>query len=81
MSFYHSLGQTFTYPIGAPNISKFRLVDMYTSPTKSDVKDNIVSTFCDEESTLHVVICTVAFGMGIDCPNVQQIIHWVHLKT
>ena len=27
------------------------------------------------DSNLHVVIATIAFGMGIDCPNVHQIIH------
>ena len=74
--FYHSLGRKFTYPIGAPNLSKYRLVDMYTSATKKDVKESIVSSFCKVESTLRVVICTVAFGMGIDCPDVRQIIHW-----
>ena len=25
---------------------------------------------------LRVVIATIAFGMGLDCPNVRRIIHW-----
>ena len=28
------------------------------------------------QSSLRIVIATVAFGMGIDCPDVRQIIHW-----
>ena len=27
-------------------------------------------------SSLRVVIAIIAFGMGVDCPNVRQIIHW-----
>jgi ATP-dependent DNA helicase RecQ len=74
--FQHSLGKNFTFPIGAPNIYRYRLVDMYTNPTKADVKNAIVESFCKVESTLRVVICTVAFGMGVDCPDVRQIVHW-----
>ena len=25
---------------------------------------------------LQVVIATIAFGMGINCPNIHQVIHW-----
>ncbi len=71
-----SLGNEFTEPIGVPNLSRFRLVDMFTHPTKKEVKDSIIQSFCQPDSPLRIVICTVAFGMGIDCPNVRQIVHW-----
>ena len=29
-----------------------------------------------ERSVLRLVIATTAFGMGIDCPDIRQIIHW-----
>ena len=63
-------------PIGAPDISRFRLIDMFTHPTKKDVKDSIIRSFCQPDSHLRQVICTAAFGMGIDCPNVRQVVHW-----
>ena len=66
----------FTSPPGFANIAKYRLVDMYTSVTVDTVKRQIVKSFCDPNGRLRIVICTVAFGMGLDCPNVQQIIHW-----
>ena len=45
--FKHHLGDNFTHPVGAPSIlSKYQIVDMYTSCTQEEVKENIVKTFC-----------------------------------
>ena len=54
----------------------FRLVDMFTSCTRPDVKDTVLKSFSRADSHLRVVIATVAFGMGLDCPNVRRVIHW-----
>ena len=70
------LGKEFTHPIGAPNIACFRLVDMYSSVTVSTVKGEIEKSMKKEESTLRVLICTNAFGMGVDCQGVRSVIHW-----
>ena len=74
--FLMHLKKEFTEPIGAPNVSKFRLVDMYTSVTDKEVQDSIIASFCKIDSSLRVLICTIAFGMGLDCHDVSQIIHW-----
>ena len=37
-----------------------------------DVKEN----FCLKDSILRVVVATVVFGMGLDCPDVRRIMHW-----
>lgn len=71
--FKKHFGSHFTSP---PGFAKYRVVDMYTSVTVHSVKNQIVKSFCNPDDKLRVVVCTVAFGMGLDCPNVRQIIHW-----
>ena len=33
-------------------------------------------SFINPKSSLHVVVATIAFGMGLDAPNVGRIIHY-----
>ena len=39
-------------------------------------QNRIVSTFIKEDSSIRILICTVAFGMGIDIPDVRRVYHW-----
>ena len=71
-----SLGTEAVESIGAPNIARFRLVDMFTVCTEQKVKDMVISNFTQQEAHLRIVIATVAFGMGLDSPNIRRIIHW-----
>ena len=66
----------FTEPPGAPNIAMFRLVDMFTSVTRNSVKESIIASLQKRHAPLRIVICTNAFGMGVDCTDVCQVIHW-----
>ena len=58
------LGPELTEPIDAPDISRYRLVDMFTSVTDAQHEDLIISSFT-KPSHLRVV-ATVAFGLGIN---------------
>ena len=70
------LGKESTEPVGAPDVAKFRLVDMFSACTHPKVKDSILRSFSIPNSNLRVVIATVAFGMGLDCPNIRHVLHW-----
>ena len=74
--FQRKLGKEITDPVGHPNIARFRLIDKFTASNTPALKNAIVASFSKPQSRLRVVIATVAFGMGIDCPNVRQVIHW-----
>ena len=61
----------FLHKVGSQNV-----VNMFTSITDDTFKKYIISQFCSPQSRLRVVIATVAFGMGINCPDVSQVIHF-----
>ena len=70
------LGKQFTFPEGAPNLPQFRVVDMFTRCTQTAVKDHKITEFAKCDGTLRIVIATIAFGMGVDCPNISCVLHW-----
>ena len=48
---------------------------MFTSCTETGVKNQILQSFTSPNSTLRIVIATIAFGLGVDCPDIRKIIH------
>ena len=55
-------------------LPRFRLVDEFTSVMDQDIKDTIIDKFTSP-SQLRIVIATTAFGMGVNCPDVREVIH------
>ena len=74
MLFKNALAADFTEPPGSPNLPMFRLVDMYTSCTEEVVKQEIIKAFT-HNTKLRIVAATVAFGMGVHCYGVREVIH------
>ena len=66
----------FCHPPGSnPDVAHCRLDDMFFKGTGADVKKSIIDNFT-KESCLHIAICTDAFGMGVNCRDVELVIHY-----
>ena len=53
-----------------------RLVDMYHAATDKDSQERIANNIVDPSSSLRCLVATVAFGLGINLPDVEEVIHW-----
>ncbi len=71
--FVLNLGDSFYH--GHPDPEN-RLVDMYHAGTPELVNQHIVNDLGDEEDHIRVLISTIAFGMGVNCKCVRQVIHF-----
>lgn len=62
--FLDLLKSEFTEPIGAPNLSRFCLVDFYIGVTRKDVQDTIIQSFSrsTENNSVH---CSIWYGCGL----------------
>lgn len=73
----HSLlGQGLTEPPGYPDLHDFRLVDIYTRASLVHMRDKVLTSFKIQGGKLRLVIATTAFSMGVDCPDIHQVIHY-----
>lgn len=52
------------------------LIEMYHAGTLPSVKEYILSEIDKEQSHLRILVCTVAFGMGIDSNGIHRVIHF-----
>lgn len=50
--------------------------EKFTACTASSTKKSILKSFTDPNGVVRIVVATVAFGMGLDSPNVRHIVHW-----
>ena len=70
-----ALGKYFTEPPKYPDYHQFRMVDMYTRPTSEPMKKKILNSYQTAGSKLRILFATTAFSMGIDCPDIENVIH------
>ena len=73
--FERILGHEQYFPLGADQIPENRLFSQFHSPQTAAMKDQILHELGCSYSKLRVVFATVAMGMGVDIPAIQNIIH------
>ena len=62
-------------------LPKNRIVEMYHAGTPASVKDHISKSVAVDEGNVRVLICSVAFGMGVNCKKVRRVIHFGPSKS
>ena len=73
---WQKLGDYLTHSPGYPDFHQFRVIDMYTRAATVEMWENVLTSMCNQSSNLRIVITISAFGMGIDCPDIHEVIHW-----
>lgn len=64
------------------NVSpKNRIVEMYHAGTPTSAKNHISKSMSTDDGNVRVLICTVAFGMGVNCKRVRRVIHFGPSKS
>ena len=53
-----------------------RVAKVFIAENSTQLKNKIIHAFVKQDGTARVVFCTEAFGMGMDCPRILQIIHY-----
>ena len=69
------LKDAFVYPQGGAEIPGNRFGEIYTRASTTGMKEQIIEAFQKKSSSLRVVFATVAFGMGLGIPDIEQVIH------
>ena len=72
----YEMCEFFTEPPSTTDIHDNHLVMMYHSAATQATKEKAIASFYHPDGKLRRLIATTAFGLGIDCPDISQIIHW-----
>lgn len=72
----HTFSSLFDCGLGYLLVPPEPMCQMFSATTEERVKNSIVLAFTKPDSCLRIVIAMVAFGMGLDAPNVTRIIHF-----
>ena len=73
--FEHVLGAQQYFPPGSAPVPANRLFAQFHAPQTAEMKDEILTQLCSGASTVRVVFATVAIGMGVDIPDIRQVVH------
>ena len=71
------LGECVTEPPGIPDsFLQFRLMDVFTAASDTDVREEVLAEFCKRHTNLRLIIASTAFGLGVDCQDIVRVINY-----
>lgn len=53
-----------------------RMIDIFVASTSESAKQDILEIFPKPSSPIRCLIASAAFGMGVDIPDIELVIHW-----
>ena len=56
--------------------SSSRYMDEFHSSIDADTQTRIVTEFPKAQSVIRLLVTTIAFGMGMDIPDIDVVVHW-----
>ena len=62
-------------------IPQNRMVEMYHAGTTKSVKDHVLQNMTKDTGDIRVLICTIAFSMGVNCKSMRRIVHFGPSKS
>ena len=71
-----TLYENFSLHLPQSEILSKRLIAMFHRSTAQLNKAHVLKEFPKNDSVLPIVFDTVAFGMGVGIPDVEQVVHW-----
>ena len=73
--FSNKMGCLQYHPIGAAPIATNRMFSQFHAQYPDHEHERIVRDLVSSDSKLRIMFVTVAFGIGIDVPNIRRVIH------
>jgi len=75
------LGDDFLVAPGYPDFHKHRMIDMYTRAMSDGMKKKVLESFRKDKGRLRLVVATSAFSMGVDCPDIHNVVAEILERT
>ena len=75
ISALHEEGDNQYEPLHADKVAKNRLFTQYHAQYPKHEQERIMEELTKRKCKHRVFVVTIAFGIGIDCPNIRRVIH------
>ena len=69
------MGALQCHPVGADPLSKNRMFSQFHAQYPDHERQRIVHDLVQDVSKIKILFVTVAFGIGVDVPNIRRVIH------